>query len=621
MNRKEKLFEQFPPVSTEQWMEKITADLKGADFSKKLVWKTREGLEIMPFYRQDDLDKLRRKGFLPGDYPWVRGARISNNTWLVRQDIIVKDYEAANARALEILMKGVTSLGFVIDDPKTINVENITHLLKDIHCESVELNFATSGMARELFLALESVMLTRGADTAKVKISIAADPLGRLLANGKLCVSVEEGLDYLADLVKEASGIPGLKCVVANGTIFGNAGAGPVTELAYTLSLGNEYMAALTSRGVRPDTAASAMKFSFGIGPDFFPEVARLRAARMLWAIIVEKYDPKSVKSTLMHIHSVTGRWNKTLYDPYVNMLRTQTEAMSAALGGADSITVEPFDAIFREPDDFSERIARNQQLLLMEESHLDKVADPGAGSYYIEELTSAIASEAWKTFLQIENDGGFLAALLKGAISEKISATAAARLGDASKRREILLGTNQYPNFMEERASVHDPARLFNEIADTASDEVARVIPSRGAEQFEKLRLAVERSGRRPLAFMLTIGNMAMRRARAQFSMNFFACAGYEVRDNNGFESAAEGVRDALDAGADIIVICSSDDEYAIIAHDIFTLVAGKAIVVVAGNPPSTDLLKKEGIEHFISIRSDVLETLKLFNRLLGIN
>ncbi len=162
------------------------------------------------------------------------------------------------------------------------------------------------------------------------------------------------------------------------------------------------------------------MKFTFGIGPDFFPEIAKLRAARMLWAVIVRAYGPKSEEAALMHIHSVTGRWNKTLYDPHVNMLRTQTEAMSAVLGGAESITVEPFDAVFRTADQFSERIARNQQLLLMEESHLDKVADPGAGSYYIEELTSMMADEAWKLFLEIENEGGFLQALKNGTIQEQ---------------------------------------------------------------------------------------------------------------------------------------------------------------------------------------------------------
>jgi methylmalonyl-CoA mutase len=294
---------------------------------------------------------------------------------------------------------------------------------------------------------------------------------------------------------------------------------------------------------------------------------------------------------------------------------------MSAVIGGADSITVEPFDIIFRNPDDFSERIARNQQLLLMEESHLGIVADPGAGSYYLEKLTSEIAREAWKLFIETENEGGFLESVKRGIIQKKINAAYLSRKSDLEKRRETLLGTNQYPNFREQKPVNAESERLFPQGVTSGDPEVEKITPSRGAEEFEKLRLATESSGRRPLAFMLTIGNLAMRRARAQFSSNFFACAGYEVRDNNGFDTAAEGVKAALEAKADIIVICSSDDDYAIVAHDIFTLTARRAIVVVAGNPPCMDSLRAEGLEHFISVKSNLLETLRLFNKLLGIN
>jgi methylmalonyl-CoA mutase len=621
MDKKERLFEKFPPVSTEKWMEKITADLKGADFNKKLVWKTRDSLAVMPFYRQEDLDQLPHRGVLPGDYPFVRGVRISDNSWLVRQDIIVKDYKAANTKALDILMRGITSVGFVIDDPQSVSVDNISQLLNGIHLESVEVNFITAGMAKELFAALESVLTTSGTDRGKVQMSISTDPLGRLAAKGRLCIPVDQGLDYLADLIRETTSMPGIKCLEPSGTVFSNAGVGSVGELAYTLSLGNEYLASLTERGIRPGIAARAMKFTFGIGPDFFPEIAKLRAARMLWAGIVREYAPEDEEAALMHIHSVTGRWNKTLYDPFVNMLRTQTEAMSAVLGGAESITTEPFDTVFRDADEFSERIARNQQLLLMEEAHIDKVADPGAGSYYIEELTSLMAREAWKLFLELEEEGGFLKALKKGIIQKRISEAAASRKGDMARRREILLGTNQYPDFTEKKAPQHEPSKLFSEYTSSPEEEVTPIIPSRGSEEFEKLRLATESTGRRPLAFMLTIGDLAMRRARAQFSSNFFAVAGYEVQDNNGFLTAADGVRAALEAKADIIVICSSDDEYAILAGDIFRQVNGKAVVVVAGNPPCTDALKAEGLEHFISIRSNVLETLQMFNRILDIN
>ena len=621
MTQKEKLFDIFPPVPTEKWMEKITADLKGADFKKKLVWKTRDGLEVMPFYRQEDLDRLQHKECLPGDYPFVRGSRLADNAWHVRKDITVRDYSEANLRALEILMKGVTSPGFIIDDPETINAENITLLLKGIHCESIELNFTSAGRAKELLAALQAAMKSAGTDMEHINITIAADPLGRLMANGKLCVPVEEGLEYLAGLAKEAVKVPGFRCINPSGTMFSNAGAGPVAELAFTLSLGNEYMAYLTSHGLSTDSAASLIKFTFGIGPDFFPEIAKLRAARMLWAIIVKGYKPLSEESAVMQIHSVTGRWNKTLYDPYVNMLRTQTESMSAALGGSDSITVEAFDVIFRDPDNFSERIARNQQLLLMEESHLDKVADPGAGSYYIEELTAMVAKEAWTIFLETEKEGSFLAAMQKGIIQDKINRAASARKGDVARRREILLGTNQYPNFREQNAPEADAGRLFSKETPLPDGQVTRLIPSRGAEEFEKLRLDTEHAARRPLAFMLTIGNPAMRRARAQFSSNFFACAGYQVKDNNGFDTAAEGVKAAIEAKADIIVICSSDDEYATVAPEISALVKKQAVVVVAGTPPCMDELKAAGLEHFISVRSDVLETLQMFNRILGIN
>ncbi len=620
MDKKKKLFEQFPPVSTTEWMEKVTADLKGADFTRRLVWKTRDGLSVMPFYREEDLDKLPHSNLLPGDFPFVRGVEVMGNNWLIRQDITVTDYKAANAKALDILMRGITSLGFVIEDSQSVTPDTVAELLKDIHPESIEINFSVAGGAKELVAALKGYLSSSGAALKQVKITVPADPLGRLAARGRLCVPVDQGLDYLADLVSDAAEIPGIRCVEPSGTLFSNAGAGPVAELAYTLSLGNEYMAALTGRGTDPDTAAKAFRFTFGIGPDFFPEIAKLRAARMLWAEIVSAWGTKESGSALMHIHSVTGRWNKTLYDPYVNMLRTQTEAMSAVLGGAESVTVEPFDTVFRSANDFSERIARNQQLLLMEEAHLGKIADPGAGSYYIEELTSMIVSEAWKLFLEIEEEGGFLAALRKGMIQQRISEAAAKRKADMARRKEVLLGTNQYPDFTEDKAPEHDPGKLVTEQT-PSSEEVMPVIPARGADEFEKLRLATEKSGRRPLVFMLTIGNLAMRRARAQFSANFFAVAGYEVRDNNGFASVAEGVTAALEAKADIIVICSSDDEYATLAKEAFTATGSKALFVVAGNPPCMEELRAEGVEHFISIKSNVLETLQMFNRILGIN
>lgn len=321
-----------------------------------------------------------------------------------------------------------------------------------------------------------------------------------------------------------------------------------------------------------------------------------------------------------MNIHCVTGRWNKTVYDPHVNMLRTQTEAMSAILGGADSLTVEPYDTVFRQPDEFSERIARNQQLILKEEAYFDKVSDPAAGSYYIENLTNLIAENAWKLFVKTEESGGFLEALKAGTIQKDIAVSADKRKKDAASGKLILLGTNQYPDNNESVPEKVEEKILFGERQFEEDLAVDPVIPFRAASGYEKLRIAVERSGRRPSVFLFKIGNMAMRKARSRFSFNFFACAGYRIIDNNGFASVPEGVKAALESKAEIVVICSSDEEYPSIAPEANEMLKGKAIVVIAGNPPSIEELKSKGLDLYIHMRSDVTETLEYFNTRLGI-
>lgn len=429
MSEREKLFEKFPPVSREDWMGKIISDLKGKNFHKKLVWKTIEGFEVMPFYRREDIQNLSYIDTMPGQEPFLRGSSAKNNSWLTRQNIEVSDYKEANSKVLDILMKGVDSLGIIIKDPDTINKTNLENLLKGIHFESVEINFLSEGKAKEILEIWFKIIEKSGSDINRIKGTIEADPLSRLMLNGKLCISYMAGLDYLADLTKKSLVLPGLRTVQVNATNFTNAGADVVKELAFALSMGNEYLSVLTERDISPDAAASKIKFSFGIGSNYFFEIAKLRAARLLWSAITGGYNSVSGKNKRMEIHSVTGEWNKTLYDPYVNLLRTQTEAMSASLGGADSITTDPFDKVSGKPTDFSERIARNQQLLLKEEAYFDKVADPAGGSYYIEMLTSMIADSAWKLFLEIEEGGGFTEALNTGFIDGKLKAISERRV------------------------------------------------------------------------------------------------------------------------------------------------------------------------------------------------
>lgn len=620
MSKKEKLFEQFPPVSTKEWMDKINIDLKGADFNKKLVWKTNEGFEVNPFYRNEDTSELPFISALPGDFPYVRGNRKSGNSWMIRQSIAVGNYSEANKKALEILMKGVDSLGFIIEDPESINEKNIETLLEGIHLESVEINFISSGKAKEILEFFLMAAKKAGTDIKKIRGSIEVDPLGRLMINGHLCVSLESGLDYLASLVKEAESLPQFRTIRVNASNFTNAGADIVKELAFGLSMANEYMSQLTERGLSSDLAASKICFSFGTGSNYFFEIAKLRAARLLWSMVVSAYKPEKTGSSAMEIHCITSKWNKTIYDPYVNLLRTQTEAMSAVLGGTDSLTVDPFDMVFRQPDEFSERIARNQQLLLKEEAYFDKTADPAGGSYYIEKLTHLIAENAWKLFVDIEDQGGFITSLKSGFIQKQISESAAIRKSDIAKKKEILLGTNQYPNFTETISDSVDYNKVFPVQSSETDNTVNPVKLFRGSEDFDRLRTAMDNSPRRPVVFMLTIGNFAIRKARAQFACNFFASGGYRVIDNIGFTTTAEGVKAANDAHADIIVVCSSDDEYAVFAPEVREIVGQKPIVVVAGNPPCADELKAKGIEFFISVRSDVTATLQIFNRKLDI-
>ena len=610
---KEKLFSDFPGVSTEAWMEKITADLKGADFEKKLVWKTNEGFKVKPFYRQEDLEGLKTTEGLPGEFPYVRGTKKDDNTWLVRQDIKVECAKEANEKALDILNKGVDSLGFSLKK-KDLSPEYIETLLNGICAECVELNFSTcQGATVMLANLLVDYFTKKGYDLATLKGSINYDPMGKMLCKGKDMTAFVATAKELVEVMKA---LPKYRCITVNAIELNNAGSYISQELGYALAWGNEYLNALVEAGLDATEVAKKIKFNFGISSNYFLEIAKFRAARMLWANIVKEYAPKCDCACKMKAHAETSTFNLTLFDAHVNMLRTQTEAMSAALAGVDSITVSPFDKAYQTPDDFSERIARNQQLLLKEECHFDKVVDPAAGSYYIENLTVSIAQQAWNLFLEVEEAGGMMEAIKAGKVQEAVNASNKARHEAVSKRREILLGTNQYPNFTElSEGKTPMGCQCCCGGQHECEKPYATLDKARAASEFEELRLQTENSGKRPKAFMLTIGNLAMRQARAQFSCNFLACAGYEVIDNLGFPTVEEGVEAAMKAGADIVVLCSSDDEYAEYAVPAYQALNGRAMFIVAGAPACMDDLKAAGIENFIHVRCNVLETLRGYN------
>lgn len=617
-DNKEKLFTQFPPVSYETWRAKVDADLKGVPFEKKLVWRTNEGFNVQPMYQRQDIAELKTTDSLPGEYPFVRGTK-SDNNWLTRQEILATDPVEANKVALDVLQKGVNSLGFTVKEPSE---ETVATFLNGIDLEKVEINFNTC--QRKVAALAKSLVDYLAKNDAKEKFhgSIDFNPFKRAFRHGTDVVAADVVADakVLLEIVKD---VPALRCLSVNSVMFNNAGAYIFQELGYALLWGAELLTLLTEAGVPAATVAERVKFNMGVSSNYFMELAKFRAARMLWAQIVEQYKPESKDACKMMAHAVTSRFNQTVFDAHVNLLRSQTEAMSAALAGVDSITVTPFDAPYKTPDEFSERIARNQQLLLKEESHLDKVVDPAGGSYYVETLTVSIAQEAWKLFLDVEDKGGFVACVNSGEVQAAVNASSAKRHQDMARRKEVLLGTNQFPNFTEFAAQKieTDGCCCKKEggcgcASEGTPEKTLRC--ERQASDFEALRLDTEHASNRPKVFMLTIGNLAMRLARAQFSSNFFGCAGYEIIDNIGFKTVEEGVNAAVEKQADIVVLCSSDDEYAEYAPEAFKLLDGRAEFVVAGAPACTDDLKAVGIENFIHVRSNVLETLQQFNQRL---
>jgi len=609
MAETKKLFDQFAPVTPEEWRAKAEVDLKGADFEKKMVWRTNEGFNAQPLYRSVDIADLKQTKSLPGEFPYVRGTR-HNNDWKVRQNINVDDVKAANAKAIEVLGKGINSLGFYMHNGDV----DLKELFKGINLPACEINIhCCPKCAIKYAKELVELCKENGCEDTFVG-SIAFNPFKRTFKHGEPFPG--DIVAMATELMNAVKPVAHLRVLSVDSLALNNAGAYIYQELGYALAWGAEWMAMMTDAGFTADEVANRIKFNMGISTVYFMEIAKFRAARELWALIVKQFNPANDYSCMMNVNAETSCFNMTLYDSYVNLLRTQTEAMSAALACVDSIVVTPFDAPYKKSDDFSERIARNQQILLKEESHLDKVVDPAGGSYYVEMLTKNLAEQGWKLFLDVEDKGGFKAALESGDVINAVNATAKERFDKVAKRREQLLGTNQFPNFTEkaaDKADAREACCCHCGCNHEKADGAVTLNTKRLAEQFEEVRLATEHAAHTPKVFMLTIGNLAMRLARAQFSDNFFACAGYELIDNNGFKTVKEGMDAAMEKKADVVVLCSSDDEYAALIPEAVKELDGRAELVLAG--PETDEFKALGIEHFINVRTNVLATLKAFN------
>ena len=580
-NLLQNLLREFPPVSTHAWEGAIARDLKGSDYAKKLIWQTEEGLAVKPYYRAEDISGLQFLDAAPGDFPFLRGARLSGD-WHIREEIDATDPEKANRAAQSAVAAGAEEIAFL--NAALRNASDLGMLLANLQTIPVHFQNAGEPLLRLLIERLKE-------EKEPLRVSTGWNPL--------------TNPDFATEVLATAP--IALVPFTLDGAEFEEKGATAREEIGFTLAAAIEFLAEMQSRNVEIDRAAASIEFSFAIGANYFFQIAKFRAFRLLWAKAVESFGG-TASSARARIHARTSRWNETIYDPHVNVLRTTTEAMSAVLGGVDSVTVAPFDECYKTPDEASRRLARNTQIILKREALLSQVADPGAGAYCLEVITDFLAREGWKAMQKIEAGGGYRKAVADGLINEALKQSMAVREKAVVSRRRVFTGTNQFANSPEKALDRIDPMHL---------GEVKR-----GAQSYEQLRLRTERhaadTGFLSRVLLAEIGDVKMRSARSTFAANFFACAGFDITTQR-FDVAD----DLAEHDADLFVLCSSDPEYL----DVATKLALKlnelgrtTPVIVAGNPESAEQLRAAGVADFIHVRSNPIEVLTQWQQRLGI-
>lgn len=643
------LLAEFPPASLEQWHEEVVKLLKGAPFEKKMLTPTYEGITLKPLYSQSDVSTLSAKDAMPGGAPFTRGARLlgyQERPWWVAQELPYPTYDELNQALCLDLERGQTAVNLLLDratqaglDPdmagsgevgaggtSIASVIGLARALGGIDLESVPILVQPGSAALPFAALLVAYLRRQGKEISRLQGALGMDPLCGLVAHGELPVSIARAYDELATLTRwAATNAPQVTTVSAYGFVYHDSGGTAVQELAFTLAVAVEHLRQLEARGVGVETAAPRMLFGLSVGSHFFMEVAKLRAARVLWARVVQA-SGGSEDAARMRLHARCSSWNKTAFDPHTNILRATTEAFAAVLGGCDSLHVVPFDEPLGLPSELARRIARNTQTILRDEVHLDALIDPAGGSWAVEALTAEVAEKAWALFGEIEAAGGMLAALEAGTPQRAVAEVAAERAKAIAGRREPVLGVNIYPNPSEslpvrrlpDLAALHAarsarlqelrcsqehtenvrvleslqhilesrPEELFEALVDAASKgatigefsktlrtsdgprpRVAPVRIHRGAEQLEALRESVLtwRQGQveQTQVFVAAVGTLAEIMPRLDFTRGFFQVGGLAVDAGRTFATAAQAEEAAMVSEAPIVVVLATDERY----------------------------------------------------------
>ena len=686
--------DEFTPPTDEEWKAACEALLKGAPFEKKMFTKTYEGITFDPMYTRKHTEDILPKGVMPGMGDYLRGvdaAGYIGKPWGIAQACD----ETLPAENNELLRhendKGATIYHIVLDTASragvdarqaekvgdtgtsVTTVEDMHVLLTGLDLAKFPLYVYTGANAVPLLALVAAARRAAGEDMKNVRGIVGADPIGTLVTDGKLPASLDSYYDSLAAAARWATvNAPHLRTVFVRSDVYSSGGANDVQEVAAVLAAATAYLRALCERGLTIDAAASQIAFAFSMGANFFLQIAKLRAVRPLWAQIVKAFGGNA-EAQKMRIHARPALFFKTVYDPYVNMLRNTTEIFSGVVGGIDSFESAPFDEPIRKGDEFSRRIARNVQIMLQEEFGLLQPIDPAGGSWAVETLTRQMKEKIWAAFQGIEKEGGIVAALRAGTVQEGIAKVLADRFKNADLRRDRIVGNNMYPNMTETllETRAEDTAALkaqrtkdieayLSDIDTKHRDEtlaafkadgsvqnaveaalagatiaelmaaltagkgaetVAAIAPHRWSERFEALRRRTEdykaAKDDNVKIFLANMGPIPQHKARADFTTGFLQVGAFEVLGNDGFKTVDEAAEAARASGADAVVICSTDATYPEIVPALapkLHKVLPQARVFLAGAAPK-DLLetyKEAGIDEYISVRANCYEILE---------
>jgi len=587
----EKLFSAFEPASKQSWKETAITDLKGADFDKKLVWKTDEDIAVQPFYTAEDWQDV---SIIP------HKSSSAKRSWTNYVEVDVKDLLEANKFMLRMMEFDVT--GFLLNILETETI-HFSVLLKGIDPEKTEISFKLQSPSPTLLHQYFSFVTAQGHQLVNIHGFVQADVL-------EAWSTKATGPDFknLAAQLKITAQAKNFKGLMLSSHAFVNAGAGIVQEAAFLLNKLTDTIESLEKEGLEQEQIISQLALHLAVGGDYFFEIAKLRAIKKLLTAILSCY---STALPDVPVLSSNAAWSKSLYDPTVNMLRNTTEAMSAILGGCNAILINPHDSTYKTPDEFTHRIALNISNLLKEESYFDKVTDPAAGSYYIETITAQLAEKMLQLFNETEAAGGYVESFKNGWIQQKIAALKDKKEAEIASRRKVYVGMNKYVNAQENIA-----AKPVVEMRGNAND-FPLLHAQRATRKFEQLRQQTQQqfvlTGKIPRVYLACYGHPAMRTARAAFAEEFFGTAGFSIGAATVFETVQMAAEAAAKGDADIVVICSSDADYetgAITFAEIFKGFTKDKKLLLAGYPSEMiENLKLAGVDDFIHQKTNVVE------------